>query len=348
LGACGAGKGPVESGDDLPRVRAAQIEAVTQRQESRHLVLVEPARRSRIAPRYGGEVVAIEIEEQQRVEEGQLLVRLNDADVRASLKSAQGAVAGAQETLADNRREADRSQGLAAQGVESARALEASESRTVTAAAALQQARGQFLSAKDRKSAARISAPFTGIVTAIDTEVGEFATPGQPILTISELSTLAVEVPLSEKEAVLHDSGGLKFEVRVRGESVDVELEWVAQEAQANTATFPARLRIPNAERRLRAGESAEILVGGPAGESRPTVPATAVRWDGGQAYVLTLTDSVVHRVLVEVGENVGNGVELKSELPVGTRIVSTGPSTLADGDQVVVVDGDSGAMAQR
>lgn len=345
---CGSGSPVTEQGDGLPRVRAAKVEAVTARPESRHLVLLEPARRARLAPRYGGEVSEVFVDEQVPVKEGQLLIRLRDADVRASLRSARGAVASAREQLDDNQRQTDRSAQLNAAGVESARQLEALQSATVTANAMLEQARGQFLSAKDRRDASKIGAPFDGVITTVDTEVGEYAAPGQAVLTISELSTLAVVVPLSEQEAVLHDRGGLSFEVRVREEKVGVELEWVAREANVGTATFPARLRIPNPDGSLRAGESAEILVSGPALDPVPTIPATAVRWDGAQAYVFTIADGVVHRAEIEVIENVGDGVAIESALETGTTVVSRGPATLAEGDKVVVVDSDPDAVAQR
>lgn len=345
---CGSGGPIAEPGDGLPRVRAAKIEAATDRPKSRHLVLLEPARRARLAPRYGGEVSEVLVDEQVAVQEGQLLIRLRDADVRASLRSARGAVSSARERLDDNVRETSRSAELRAAGVESARQLEAFESATITANAALEQARGQFLSAKDRRDASKIGAPFDGIITAVDTEVGEYAAPGQSVLTISELSTLAVEVPLSEQEAVLHDQGGLLFAVVVRDHEVGVELEWVAREADAGTATFPARLRIANPDGKLRAGESAEVFVSGPALESRPTIPATAVRWDGAEAYVLTISDGVVHRAIIEVLENVGEGVAIESELEIGTSVVARGPSTLADGDKVVVAGSDAGPVAQR
>jgi hypothetical protein len=163
---------------------------------------------------------------------------------------------------------------------------------------------------------------------------------------LAELDKLAVDVPLSDYEMVTHERHALEFELRVRGQVVSATLEWIAREAELGTNTFPARLRVDNQDKRLRAGEAVEVRVRGDKGQPVLTVPPTAVRWDGSQAYVLRATTvgsgdearEQLERVDVTVHEDVEGAVAIAGPLTAGQRVVSSGPATLVDGDLAIAV----------
>ncbi len=330
----------------VPRVRIAEVVEVVPEVSSRHLILLEPKRRAQIAPRFGGQIAELLIIDQQEVEAEQLLVRLVDSDARGTLLSAKASRDSASERLADLERQLDDARELLAAGAGTAREVERLESEILTTRASIKQASGQVLTSRDRRDANLISAPFEGVITSLDVELGEYVGPGTAIASLSELTTLAVEIPLSEREMVLHDRGGLRFEVRVRGAEVDAKLIWVAREADPGTNTFTARLELANPDKHLRAGESAEVLVRGETGQRRLVVPSTAVRWEGKQAYLLRAhatgsgedAREQLERIDVSVHEDVAGGVAVEGPIAAGDRVVSSGPATLVDGDEAVMV----------
>lgn len=326
-----------------PRVRIAEVREVVPEVSSRHLVLLEPWRRAQLAPRYGGQIAELLITEESEVQTGELLVRLVDADARGSLMSAQASRSGSEKRLADLERQLADARDLLASGAGTRREVERLETEIETTRASIRQAAGQIIQSRDRREANEITAPFSGVITALDAELGEYVGPTSPIATLSELDPLRVSVPLSQLEMVVHEQGGLSFELLVRGNAMSAELEWIAREAEPGTNTFTARLRIPNPQKRLRAGEAVEVRVRGAKGEPRLVVPPTAVRWEGKRAYVLRAVAIAggleqLERLDVSVHEDVDDGVAIEGPLAAGDRVVSSGPATLVDGDTAIMV----------
>ncbi len=342
----------------VPRVRIAEVREVVPEVSSRHLVLLEPKRRARIAPRFGGQITELAVVDQQEVAEDDVVARLIDADARGSLQTARASRDGASERLADLERQVEDARELLAAGAGTQREVERLETEVLTTRASIRQASGQVAQSRDRRDANLILAPFAGIITALDVEVGEYVGPGVALATLSELDVLAVEVPLSEREMVLHDRGIVRFEVEVRGEAIDAKLAWVAREADRGTNTFTARLELANPGKRLRAGESAEVSVRGATGEARQVVPATAIRWEGPRAFLLRShcegagppectgegqrerlerIDVTVHED-VDLGPGRAPGVAIEGSIAAGDRVVSSGPATLVDGDTAIAV----------
>jgi RND family efflux transporter MFP subunit len=332
-----------------PRVRIAEVREVVPEISSRHLVLLEPWRRAQLAPRYGGQIAELLIVVESEVAAGDLLVRLVDADARGSLMSAQASRTSSEKRLDDLERQLADARDLLASGAGTRREVERLETEIETTRASIRQASGQVIQSRDRRAANEITAPFAGVITSLDAELGEYIGPTAPMATLSELDPLRVSVPLSESEMVVHERGSLTFELLIRGTSMPADLEWISREAEPGTNTFTARLRIPNPDKRLRAGEAIEVRVRGAKGEARLVVPATAVRWEGAQAYVLRAVETAegieqLTRIDVTVREDVDGGVAIEtlaggqSPLAPGDRVVSSGPATLVDGDTAIMV----------
>nr|WP_255216576.1 efflux RND transporter periplasmic adaptor subunit [Pseudenhygromyxa sp. WMMC2535] len=310
--------------------------------------MLEPWRRAELSPRYGGQIAERLVEEQDEVAEGDLLVRLVDADAKGSLISAQASRRSGEEQLSDLERQLEDTRALFESGAINRREIERLETEIATTKASIRQAAGQVIQSRDRKQANAILAPFSGVITALEAEVGEYASPGAALLTLSQLDALAIDVPLSEDELVLHERGKLRFEVRVRGQVVDAQLAWVAREADPGTNTFTARLRLDNADEGLRAGETVVVKVHGEKGDRVKVVPPTAVRWEGQQAYLLRATTVAagesgeareqLERVDVRVHEDVAGAVAIEGPIEPGDHVVSAGLQTLVDGDLVAPV----------
>jgi RND family efflux transporter MFP subunit len=342
---CG-GKKAVAQEQPVARVRIATIEHVVPRIESRHLVLLEPWRRAELSARIGGQIAELLIDEQVEVTQNDVLVRLLDSDASGSLKSARASRTSSEARLVDLERQLTDARTLLQSGAGTRREVERLETEIETTRASIDQAAGQVIVSRDRKSAVTITAPFSGVITTVNAELGEYAAPGVTLATLSELDKLAVDVPLSEYEMVVHERTGLEFELRIRGELVPAKLEWIAREADVGTNTFPARLRVDNLEKRLRAGEAVEVRVRGERGQGVLTVPPTAVRWEGSQAYILRATATgtgdeareQLERVDITVHEDVEGRVAIDGPVTAGQRVVSSGPATLVDGDEAINV----------
>jgi HlyD family secretion protein len=190
-------------------------------------------RRAAVSSKATGRLVELTVREGSVVKMGELLARLDAADVTATLGVSEAAVrqseaalkqaeanlvlAQAQQAQADA--DLRRTQGLAAQGFVSPQSTEAAQTRARTAAAAtaaaeagrataqagVGQARAQVKVQQVNRDSTEIRAPFDGVVLVKNANVGDLITPfsnavgtSGAVVTLADLSTLEVEADVSE------------------------------------------------------------------------------------------------------------------------------------------------------
>lgn len=182
---------------------------------------VEACQRTRLSTIFGGRIEYLGVKEGDRVEKGQVLMRLWHQDLRARAEVAAAQLASVQSrrneacTVAVNaEREAERQEALAARGfVSTARAeaarTEASARRTacVSAGKDIVTAERQVAAAAADLGRTTIVAPFDGTVAKIVGEVGEYSTPSPPgvptppAIDLIDDACLYVKAPMDEIDA---------------------------------------------------------------------------------------------------------------------------------------------------
>jgi HlyD family secretion protein len=179
---------------------------------------VETRKRAKLSPEVGGRVAELNAREGDRVTEGQVLLRLADADFRArvnlqqrSLNSARAVTREACLTAEQAEREYRRYQRLADDDIVSEELVEQQESQRNVTAAACEAAQAAEQEAESALELARVDltktelrAPFDGIVAEVEIEVGEWITPSPPALPVPAVVELIqdtatyVSAPLDE------------------------------------------------------------------------------------------------------------------------------------------------------
>lgn len=176
--------------------------------------VVEAVKSSVIAPQVAGSITALPVKAGDYVKAGQLLARIDtrlatqqSAANQAQVVAAQAQVAAAQAQLSAARKEYERKQRLYEKQYISQAALERAESDYKTAQA---QTNTQIAQAKAQHAQSgmsnvqtglhTITAPYSGVIAEIMTEVGGMAMPGQPILTLHDPSELRVKVNLPQSQ----------------------------------------------------------------------------------------------------------------------------------------------------
>ncbi|HEY5994453.1 MAG TPA: efflux RND transporter periplasmic adaptor subunit [Gallionellaceae bacterium] len=182
---------------------------------------VKACRRAKMAPSAGGKISQLLVKKGQRVEKGQVLLRLWSEDLQAQdrlaqeqLKTAQTQMQQAciQADLAE--KEAVRAHQLRTQGFISPEGLDQKDSAAKVARAGCESARSQIDQGRARIEAARaelermtLRAPFAGVVADISGELGEFSTPSPPgiptlpAIDLIDNSCMYVSAPIDEVDA---------------------------------------------------------------------------------------------------------------------------------------------------
>ena len=175
--------------------------------------------------------------------------------------------------------------------------------------------------------AATLVAPLAGTVTALHVQPGEWATPGKPVIVLSDLSGLEVKVNLDETDVARIDVGYPAFITldAFPGVEISGHVESIAPVAivQSGVVLYPVTINLDDtADLPLRSGMTANVSILVESREGTLLVPLRAVETEGEQAYVWRVTPDGSERVEVTLGLMTDTEVEILSGLSEGEEVV--------------------------
>ena len=256
----------------------------------------------------------------QRVKSGELVARLDAAEINARLEQAEAA-------LEQSEREWKRVSALFEQQAATRSEYDAAQSRN-------RVAKGAAAEAKAMMGYVEVVAPFDGVVTKKWADVGDLATPGKPLLSIEDPTALQLEadVPQAIATYVQRDA---RLAAHVDG--VDGDLTGTVSEIApaADSISRTVRIKVDiSLQPGLSSGQFARLLV--PVGESNSLrVPASAVVERGQLEIVFVVANQHAQMHLVKTGKRIGDNVEILSGLHSGDAVVIEGAAQLTDGQPV-------------
>lgn len=176
---------------------------------------VSPQKHATLRAELTGRVVAVRAERGDRVHMGGLVVALDPADFEARLRQSQASLEAAvaqraqsQIRLKTMRRQAERAQLLADRGAGTVQVSEDANSSVAEAEIALRASEGQRAQAEASVQVARVQraradllAPFDGLVTDVNVNIGDSLTIGVPLFEIIDDSRLHVDATVDEADA---------------------------------------------------------------------------------------------------------------------------------------------------
>jgi membrane fusion protein, multidrug efflux system len=139
----------------------------------------------------GGSIEQMTTEEGQPVRKGKILARIEARDLLDARNSAQVAVRAAEQALATS--EAQRTEKLVQGGALARRDLDAAKNAVASAESQLAAARARLSSAEAQLSKTMVRAPMAGLVSDQAAKAGDVVTPGSPLVTIMDPSSMGRE-----------------------------------------------------------------------------------------------------------------------------------------------------------
>jgi len=208
--------------------------------------VVEAVRQSTVSAQISGRIVDLRFDVGDVVKKGEVIARIDERAVSQAEAASVAQVREAQAALANARAQYERSKQLLAQKFISQAALDQAEAAYKSAQARVSALLAGAGQAATERSFATIVAPYTGVVSARHVELGEMATPGKPLFTGFDPSTLRVvaNVPQTEVAAIQAVSKA-RVEVPSVGKWIDVKNIVVVPSADPRTHTSRVRLELP-------------------------------------------------------------------------------------------------------
>lgn len=278
LAACGEPPAP------KPQAAAVAADLKTALVELRDIELttsaeavVEAVRQSTVSAQIAGRIVALNFDVGDFVKQGAVIARIDERAVAQAAQASEAQVREAQAALANARANFERSRQLFAQKFISQAALDQAESNYKAAQARVSALLAGAGAAATERSFATLVAPYSGVVSARHVELGEMATPGRPIMTGFDPSTLRVVATVPQAQVgAIRAHGKARIEVPSLGRWVEVKSMTIVPAADPRTHTTRIRLELPTDVRGVVPGvyARAHFVVGA---APRLLVPRAAV-----------------------------------------------------------------------
>jgi len=204
------------------------------------------------------------------------------------------------------------------------------------AASQLEEARFSLRELEIALDSAYIKAPFNGIVSSLQSQIGDMAMAGKPILILSDTKSLKAQVKVTENDlAVIREGMEVVLTSHLLSGSLKSKVEKIFPSADPQTRTTTVEIPLPGAV--LKPGTSVNVAFLQGNREKALVVPAGAVKEDKDGAYVYLVKDGKAVRKNINTGIKNGTMVEITGGLAEGEEIVASDLSGLADGKEVYV-----------
>ena len=154
-------------------------------QTSTFLAKLESANSAAISSKLSGRIKTLLVHESQEVDQGDLLVRIDDQEIRAAIKALQAQLLFAEKQRNYSKTQYQRNLALFEAGGLAQEKLEDSEVNLSRAAATVEELEQKISSLKNELDYLAIKAPFAGIIGTIFLRQGDLAVPGRPLLSLN-------------------------------------------------------------------------------------------------------------------------------------------------------------------
>lgn len=278
----------------------------------------EPLEQATLSTRLMGQVVEVAVREGDRVAQGAVLVRIDDTDLMARRGQVEAQLAQAEAARREARLMADRLRSLYADSAAPKAQLDAAEAGLARAEAAVGQAQAALAEVDAMRGYAVIRAPFAGTVTQRFVDLGAFAAPGAPLVTVQNVSRLRVSGSAGP-DAVRDLRRGAPVDVIIEGAPATGVVEGVVPTPGGQSYTV--NVIVDNAAARFLAQSAATVLV--PVGERTGLlVPASAITRDGDLAGVRLSSNGRTELRWIRVGRRIGTDFEVIAGLAAGDTVL--------------------------
>jgi RND family efflux transporter MFP subunit len=299
--------------------------------------VVRARREADIAFRTGGRITNRLVEVGQRVTAGQVLARIDEADLSLGLRGAEADLSAAEAQSRQAAADAARSRALRAAGHVSIAYDDQRVAAARSAAERVAAARANLDLARRRLDYAVLHAPNDGVVTALLAEAGQVVAEGQPVLRIANPAEreLVVQVPESAVAGLAETAAEAHFWARPE-EALPARLRELAPQAEAALRTYTARFSLPGAPDWVALGMTGTVRTEAPIA-TVATLPLSALHDRGQGPMVWKVDRDRVMAVPVEVVSMSEVTVVLRGPLAEGDRVVAIGPQVLDPASRVRV-----------
>lgn len=307
---------------------------------------------SRLGFRVGGKVIRRAVDVGQRVKAGQVLAQLDPQDFKLSVDAARAQVSVAASNRDLAAEDLKRFKALRDQNFISNAELERREATWKSAVSQYDQAQAVLAGQGNQAGYTTLVADVSGIVTAVDAELGQVVAAGVPVVRIAQDGPRDVVFSVPEDKLAAMQVGS-KADILAWGrtEQLTGNVREVAASADAVTRTYVVKASLPGKEA-LPLGATVTVVPQAldRNGTTAIKLPTSALRREGDKAavWVLDTGNMTVNLQSVQIATADGNDAVISAGLQEGMQVVTSGVHVLSPGQKVTIYKAKNEAVAGK
>jgi len=308
-------------------------------------------RKAAVASKGTGTLVFLGVEEGDRVKKGQIIARLDDSDVAATLQRSRESLRLAEADLYEAKQNQARFGTLLKQGLVAQADYDVAEARYKRVLATIEAARFGVKESQVAVDNTRIVAPFDGTVLKKNADVGEIVAPlagaassKAAVVTIADMSSLEVDADVSEANITrVAPEQGCEIALDAYPQQrYPGYVSKIVPTADRAKATVMVKIKFKEYDHRVLPEMGAKItfLAAGAktdAASVKPllTVPVAAVATRDGRPVVYQIKDDRAVEIPVTTGQKLAGLIEIASGLKEGDKVIGKVDDKLRSGSKV-------------
>ena len=278
-----------------------------------------------------------------KVKEGQVLAEIEAPDVDAQLRQANGTLAQAKANLDIANLNFDRQKDLLSKKVNSQQDYDQARTNLDAQQAAVQASEANVQNLKVMQGFQNIVAPFDGVVTRRNTDVGALISAsngGQELFRVARTDIMRVNVYVPQAYAAFVQEGSTAYLdlAEFPGEKIQGKVAHIAGGLDSTMRTLQAEIDVDNKDGRLFPGAFANVHLFLPLKKAPTVIPVNSLIFRSAGSQVGVVDDEgVVHLKNVTIGQDYGTSLEITNGVTKTDRIIVNPSDSLADGSKVEV-----------
>jgi len=295
---------------------------------------IEAKRQVDILAKVSGQVVKLLTEEGNRVNKGDLLAKLEEAELQIEFMKTKVSLETDQAML-------ERAQNMLEKNLISEENYETTRLQYESSKAAHEAARMQL-------EYTNIRAPFSGVVTARNVELGQRVNVNQSLFVLADFDPLRAKIYVPEKD-IGRIYEGQKAKITIEAEpELDFSgiVQMISPVVDPNSGTSKVTIDIVDDKGKLKPGMFASVFITTETHEKALIIPKKALILESDLDQVYIYQDGKAHKVNLKVGITSGENLEVLSGLKEGDLVVTAGQDGLREGLPIRIPEQD-GALTR-
>lgn len=297
-----------------------------------------------ISAKIMGRITSLPVKEGDRVKKGETLCVIDDSEYAGKLDTLRQRVNTAELNYNFLDQQLSKYKELfEAEAISEQNYLQYKLQRDV-AASQLEEAKFALREVEVSLSNAYIKAPFNGVVSSLQSQLGDMATAGKPILVLSDTNKLKAQVRVTETDmTAIKENAEVALASPLLPQNLKSKVAKIYPSAEPQAHTTVVEIPVPGSA--LKPGASVDVTFLTGHKEKTLVVPIGAVVEEKSGVFVYTVKDGKAAKTTVATGIKGDTMVEITKGVKEGEEIISSDLSKVADGKEVYVFKREGGAQ---